>query len=251
MRPPAPFKVVRRTLDLDFAVMLMRAGYSAVDDLDFVSMRDFQVRFFDIRSREWEKYLRMNAGLQQGLISDPGYFDFISYAQMLTIQRTMREPEAVFEEPYPDSDGRFHTRLVRRDIESYPSPVALLKAWQARVGLTVYKKFLEETRQQVLGNNFDRDALSAAVRQIYKHFKAKGFCFELNFKDGNADNDLGSVEMVAPCIMWGNQALKRVRSVPNDYDSLCVHAFAKIHNVRLECATTFLDSSILRKWSVT
>lgn len=36
----------RKALDLGFAVLLMRASYDAVDDLDFIAMDKFQVGGF-------------------------------------------------------------------------------------------------------------------------------------------------------------------------------------------------------------
>ena len=36
--PPGPIAFPRRQLGLNFAVMLMRSGYDAVDDLDFIAM---------------------------------------------------------------------------------------------------------------------------------------------------------------------------------------------------------------------
>lgn len=36
--PPEPVTFPRRSLELNFAVLLMRSGYEAVDDLDFIPM---------------------------------------------------------------------------------------------------------------------------------------------------------------------------------------------------------------------
>ena len=63
--------------------------------------------------------------VQQGDLTDPYYFDFISFAQYLTINREIAlDPPFVFEERQPieadnDDDGeapqQFVTRVVRRD----------------------------------------------------------------------------------------------------------------------------------------
>jgi len=55
-RRPKPAKVLRPRLNLDFAVLLMRSSYSAVDDIDIVSMTQFQQDFFLIRQAEYKPY---------------------------------------------------------------------------------------------------------------------------------------------------------------------------------------------------
>jgi hypothetical protein len=46
---PKPPRLLRPRLDKDFAVLLMRASYNALDDLDCVPMDQFQRDFFLIR----------------------------------------------------------------------------------------------------------------------------------------------------------------------------------------------------------
>jgi len=59
--------------------------------------------------------------VQQGELTDPYYFDFISFAQYATIAREVsKDPPAVFEEQQPEEvpEGepqKFVTKLVRRD----------------------------------------------------------------------------------------------------------------------------------------
>ena len=55
-RRPKPAKVLRPRLNLDFAVLLMRSSYGAVDDIDIVSMTQFQQDFFLIRQAEYKPY---------------------------------------------------------------------------------------------------------------------------------------------------------------------------------------------------
>ena len=101
-RPPIP-KFVRAELQQDFAVCLMRNSYNVVDGLDFVAMDAFQKRFFLARQDEWEPYYskaRQQLGRppNQGELTDPLYFDFISFAQYKVINEFLRAPKQAFEE---------------------------------------------------------------------------------------------------------------------------------------------------------
>lgn len=78
-------KVSRKRMNLPFAVQLMRNSYSSVDDLDFVPMNTFQRLFFLFRQNEWEDYRNYHKNILQGDLSDPDYFDFISFAQYAVI----------------------------------------------------------------------------------------------------------------------------------------------------------------------
>merc|ERR1711966_353214 len=87
-----PPRVLRQRMNLDFAVLLMRSSYNAVDELE----KDF----FLVRQAEYSFYKdALGAGaMQQGDLADPNYFDFISFAQYATISREIINPPAVFEE---------------------------------------------------------------------------------------------------------------------------------------------------------
>lgn len=93
------------------------------DELDMVAMDQFQRDFFLIRSAEYEPYVNdLGPGLvSQGDLTDPYYFDFISFAQYLTINRILtNDPPLVFEEQQPidkgdDVPNEFVKVIVRRD----------------------------------------------------------------------------------------------------------------------------------------
>jgi hypothetical protein len=125
-----PPKVLRRKLSQDFAVLLMRSSYNALDEMDCIAMDQFQRDFFLIRVSEYQTYTR-NLGdgmVQQGDLTDPYYFDFISYAQYKTINREItNDPLFVFEEQQVPPEGsseestdsrgnaRFIPVVVKRD----------------------------------------------------------------------------------------------------------------------------------------
>ena len=82
---PKPTKLFRRQLDQQFAVLLMRTSYSVLDEMDVVAMDQFQRDFFLIRSTYYEDYVSSLGGsgvVKQGDLTDPSYFDYISFAQV-------------------------------------------------------------------------------------------------------------------------------------------------------------------------
>ena len=70
---PTPVKVLRPRMNLDFAVLLMRASYNAVNDIDIVPMDQFQRDFFLTRQAEYKTYAdSLGPGaMQQGDLADP------------------------------------------------------------------------------------------------------------------------------------------------------------------------------------
>lgn len=148
---PKPPKVLRRKLSQDFAVLLMRSSYSVLDELDCVAMDQFQRDFFLIRSSEYQDYTKaLGAGLvQQGDLTDPYYFDFISFAQYQTINRELtQDPPVVFQEMQPgdqESEGgktNFVPVVVKRDPAL--TNALLVPTHSSRVGSAILDK-LEET----------------------------------------------------------------------------------------------------------
>jgi hypothetical protein len=83
----------------------------------------FQRDFFLIRQAEYEYYVNeLGPGIvQQGDLTDPYYFDFISFAQYAAINREiLQDPAVVFNERKPievpeDEPQQFTTVVVKRD----------------------------------------------------------------------------------------------------------------------------------------
>ena len=123
---PKPPKALRPQLDQDFAVTLMRSSYNALDAIDCIAMDQFQRDFFLLRQAEYEPYIKiLGPGMvKQGFLTDPYYFDFISFAQYAVISRSVnQDPPMVFTEAQlePDApDDRpsvFYDTVVKRDPE--------------------------------------------------------------------------------------------------------------------------------------
>jgi hypothetical protein len=73
---PEPIRIPRSKLDQQFAVLLMRSVYDAVDELDFISMSEFQAKFWKLRQNLYEPYLLQYRPLRIRQVSLSGAFDF-------------------------------------------------------------------------------------------------------------------------------------------------------------------------------
>ena len=138
---PKPYQGLRSRMDKEFAVLLMRSSYNVADELDFVPMDQFQKEFFFIRQSEWEEYYNFfpKLGLIQGDLTDPKYFDFISYAQYLTLDKEMKNGKQVFEE-LVNANGE--SQIVRRN-PLYSDNSLLPSEHSKRVGNKILDYMLE------------------------------------------------------------------------------------------------------------
>ena len=76
---PNHIGIPRNRIAQTFAVQMMRTSYNTADELDFIAMDTFQKVFFLYRQSEWEDYKSKHPRVMQGDLSDPVYFDFISF----------------------------------------------------------------------------------------------------------------------------------------------------------------------------
>lgn len=246
---PPPVTIARRSLDQDFAVLLLRSGYESVDELNFVAMDRFQQEFFEVRSVAWEKWIQENIGMRQGMLTDPRYFDFISYAQMLTIQKFMRQPFAVFQERYNVVDGKWDTRVVQRDVASLVTPNDILHAFRKNLGNRIYARMLDTVGYPAAVKNGDVTKVLDAIKEAYGYFFISGFCLKLNAQY-DVEKRTCTADMVAPAILWSSRALRQLQGIPNDYDIFTVNAFLRASNIRASVETKISGSSVVRQWSL-
>lgn len=235
-------------MNLDFAVLLMRASYNAVDTLDIVPMEQFQRDFFLIRQAEYQTYRdALGAGaVVQGDLADPSYFDFISFAQYATIGREIVDPPVVFEEQQPveeteeeikanDAKGgvveqRFKTVVVRRD----PSlrNVDLPAKHAELVGDVILDKLdaifggtASAIPAMAAGSRPNAEVVAGAVRQMVNLFVISGFAFDGKVsivQAGKSTSDAAgtviSIAFTSPATLWSGQALKAKKAkVTNDF----------------------------------
>ena len=205
----------------------------------YVLLQDqFQRDFFLIRQAEYEQYVKdLGPGIvQQGYLTDPYYFDFISFAQYATINREIfQDPGVVFNEQKPVQVGenepqQFTTVVVKRDpalTNDKLAPThrqlvatAILNRLDETFGATDARipKFVPNSRPPA-------DSVLAVVSQLTKLFLINGYAWEgkafISKMPGNNNNDDSSsgdasgtqftIALTAPANIWSGQAL-RVRS---------------------------------------
>ena len=237
---PRPVRVLRPRMNLDFAVLLMRTSYNAVDDIDVVAMDQFQRDFFLVRQAEYMAYAdSLGPGaMVQGDLADPNYFDFISFAQYTTICREIGDPNSVFEEQQPvdvgdDEPQRFDTVVVRRDPTLTKGD--LLRRHSQLVGRAILGRLIEtfgDTASAIPsiepGSRPSANAVLAAVRQMVNLFVISGFAWDgdaLMLKRPVDDDESGtaagaqfSITLTSPATLWSGQSLKAKNAVlTNDF----------------------------------
>lgn len=237
LRKPPP-KVLRLELNLDFAVCLMRSSYNAVDELDFVAMDQFQKDFFLIRQAEYLPYVNeLGPGLiKQGELTNPYYFDFISYAQYATIFRDIsNDPAVMFEEQQPvtvgeDEPQQFVSKVIRRDPSISTS--VLVTKHDELVGTKILDRLIEKFGETasaiptiIEGSRPDALTLLRAIQQLVNLFIISGFALDgkvvLTKEPKSISSGSGAqfeITLSAPATLWSGRALasKRADTV-NDF----------------------------------
>jgi hypothetical protein len=214
-------------MNLDFAVLLMRSSYNAVDAIDVVPMNQFQKDFFLIRQAEYQYYANAlgPGAMQQGDLADPNYFDFISFAQYETICREVNDPALIFEEQQPVEVGegqpqQFNTVVVKRD--STLTTKQLAQKHTEIVGSVILDKLNEKfgaTSSAIpkidANSRPDSATLLASIKQMVNLFIVSGFAFGGSAsisKPGKGEIDAAETEFTivatSPATLWSGQALK-------------------------------------------
>lgn len=247
---PKPPKVLRRKLSQDFAVLLMRSSYNALDEMDCVAMDQFQRDFFLIRVSEYETYCNnLGAGLvKQGDLTDAYYFDFISFIQYKTINREVtKDPQFIFEEqqmipedseePSFKSNGaaRFRPVIIKRDPKL--TNKLLIPTHQAMVGATILDKLdatfnATEVSIPKVGYKPDSITLLSGLRQIVTLFLINGYAFkgEIASIAGSGGGVLAiyQVTLNAPATLWGGKVLQQEGDpIDNDFLLKTLNEFIK------------------------
>mmetsp|Transcript_32661 Transcript_32661/g.68101 ORF Transcript_32661/g.68101 Transcript_32661/m.68101 type:complete len:342 (+) Transcript_32661:39-1064(+) len=222
-----PPKILRPRLDRDFAVLLMRSSYNSLDELDCVAMDQFQRDFFIIRQAEYEPYVNLlGPGMvSQGDLTDPYYFDFISFAQYTTISREItQDPPFVFVEKQPvevpeGEPQQFKDTVIRRDPSI--SNDKLASEHGKLVGTRILDRLNEvfdNTASAIPKYNRDSDEaapfqLLAAMQQLAKLFALNGYALDGSASMENSGKQLQlSLTLTSPATIWSGQALSKERS---------------------------------------
>jgi len=229
----------RPRLEQDFAVLLMRSSYAAADELDFMPMDGFQKEQFLFRQEEWDTY-RTKVPVTQGDLTDPAYFDFISFCQYATIASGMRNARVVFEE-LVDANGT--AVVVARDA-SLPRANADLPAAHAdRVGDRILDWILEKQgglapRLWAPGRATAAD-LVEGLGKVSTVFLLNEFALTASLEP-LADGAGVRWTLVAPANLWGAQVLQlRGDSPRNDFEVKAALAYLRRCGVAATCTSQF------------
>jgi hypothetical protein len=233
-----PPKALRPKLNQDFAVLLMRSSYNALDEIDCVAMDQFQRDFFLIRQAEYEPYVNaLGPGMvQQGFLVDPYYFDFISFAQYATISREIgQDPPFVFEEQQPVEVGegepqKFAPTVIKRDPRLTNDKLGM--EHDKLVGTAILNR-LEEVfggTDSAIPNispesKPDAETLLVVLSQIVKLFLISGFAWDGSISISKPPSAASSasgaqfcIELTSPATLWSGKALQLRRAFPtNDF----------------------------------
>lgn len=226
---PKPPKLLRRKLSQDFAVLLMRSSYDALDQLDCVAMDQFQRDFFLIRRSEYEPYIKaLGPGLvQQGDLTDPYYFDFISLAQYETINREISQnPPLVFEEQRPIDQGedrpqKFVPVVIKRDPSLTNDRLAPVhNKMVGRAILDRLEEIFGDTKSAIPkiepGSRPDGEIILATVRQLVNIFLINGYAMGGSVSMSKENGTKIVISLNSPATLWGGKILQSERAKLNN-----------------------------------
>lgn len=257
--PPSPVQFPRKNLNRKFAVLLMRSAYDAADDLDFVAMDNFQVRFWKLRQSEVEPYTLQYSPLKvkYGDLTDPLYFDFISFAQFATISNEMKTGEVVFQEKN-GADGELKT--VRRDASIMQNSLLPL-AFARKAGNHIYQRLLEGFE----GENFnvprpcpptsDSKCLLEGINRLLELFVGQGYALNANVEEVESEkySDVFKlrVRVQGSSTLWGMRTLaSRGASVLTNFDALTVKSFVEASLRNASYKIHFTDTYKEELWTI-
>ena len=272
IRPKVP-RVLRQKLDQSFAVLLMRSSYNALDELDCVGMDQFQRDFFLIRQAEYLPYIESlgPGSVMQGELTDPNYFDFISFAQYAAINREMSgNPPVVFTERQgvPDENDpentpmKFVPTIVRRKTE-YLDNSKLPIEHDRMVGNAILQRFDHVFRDTPSAlptftdnQKPDSQILLSAFNQMLKLFLINGFAYDADVIVTSSSSKKGTkyaITLISPATLWSGKSLQsRSSKVANDFVLKTIKVFIKqrtAYNV-LNPSVKYVDNKEITSFTI-
>ena len=239
--------------------MLMRSCYEAVDDLDFVPMDRYQIQFWKRRAAEQEAYLALFRGRPQqvsiGQLSEPQYFDFVSWTQMLATASAMAKGLVEFEELDPEAPGR--AVLVRRPA-GLEDNASLPLAFRERAGELLLDKMRGgfeglECDVPEVGRGDPPERVLEKCRRLLANFERFGYARSIALAEGDVGAQAAefTVTVEGAATQWGlqNQALQR-QELPTAHDALALVAF--LRQSGYACSYLLRPSSerVVEEWSI-
>jgi len=257
IRPPEiNNSIPRPKIDMKFAVLLMRTSYQITDQLDFIPMNQFQKDFFLLRSKYYESYIKSAPTHRQGELSDPNYFDFISFAQFATISQAMESPQKVFRELY-NADG--DTQIVRNSLNSEDfNAVGLKTEFYELVGDALLDELLDKDDLNTIQNVSGNKGLISSIQYVLELLLKCGYALQMEFQieetNSNENHIKFTLEWTAPLNLWSEQYLRRLhKNVFNEYDVMILFSLLKrfsYQNNQITYTTLYTSTSTKRVFTV-
>ena len=250
--PPDPVRFPRAPLDIKLAVLLLRSTYETVDAMDVMAMDTFQINFWKSRQSEWEPYTQQYSPLkiEQGKLTDPLYFDFISYTQFKVVSKEIPRSQSVFEER---SGAEGTTKVVRRDATLSDNKV-LPAVLAQRLGDTIYARVrygFEGTDFDAPEPSFDGDVDSAVggMRKLVNSFVRKGYALKSAVdvvNNGVGDKQrVVTIRLDGPATLWSAQALAARGVTPsNEYLGYTLTGYLRLCGVPSVYSTKVNDTAV-------
>eukprot|EP00850_Spirogloea_muscicola_P008293 SM000044S15940 [mRNA] locus=s44:172031:173858:+ [translate_table: standard] len=236
---------------MKLAVLLMRSSYEAVDDLDFIAMDKFQEK------SEVEQYTQQYLPLKirYGDLTDPLYFDFITFSQFATISRAMQTGQLVFQER-TGSTGEMRT--VIRD-ERFHDNASLPKAFEHQAGSRIYTSLVEGFEGNVFGapmpcpSGANIDYVVGSIRSLLDVLVSHGYALAATVADVNITSDAGSFQLnlEGPATLWGMRTLSnRGALTRTDFHALAIAALLRASQFGCKCTPQCTETSCLERWTI-
>ncbi|GMI44593.1 hypothetical protein TrCOL_g6454 [Triparma columacea] len=228
----------------------MRTSYAVLDEMDVVAMDQFQRDFFLFRSTYYEDYVNSLGGpgvVKQGDLTDPNYFDYVSFAQYRTINYELDKPASIFKEQQPilpeDQDfnsssptTQFRDVLVRRpegDVKALP----LIHS--QRTGDAVLANIMDTFSNSTARIDPSSTSVLPPVQQIINIFLINGYAV-----DGSATlsaPDSLTVTLTNPATLWSERSLDKY-PVTNCFVIITILSYLN-SNPKLPSPSSFSSSS--------
>ena len=254
---PKHIDIPRKSMELPFAILLMRSSYNAVDELDFVPMTEFQKTFFLFRQSEWELYKQFHPNVIQGILSDPYYFDFISFAQYAVISDKIKLARSDFIETV---NAQGDTIVVNRDTRLVPNE-KLTQLHGKIVGNKIieylYSTYppsaLPDNSTKLIGNDGILGYKNAIIFTKYLQlildlFSINNYALDMKVSmvaDDSTDRKnefVVKIKSVLPVTLWSSKALANRRDSPsNNFEIKATASLAATFSIDVDIIDTIFD----------
>ncbi len=254
---PKHIDIPRKSMELPFAILLMRSSYNAVDELDFVPMTEFQKTFFLFRQSEWELYKQFHPNVIQGILSDPYYFDFISFAQYAVISDKIKLARSNFIETI---NAQGDTIVVNRDTRLVPDEM-LTQLHGKIVGNKIieylYSTYptsaLPDNSTTLVGNdgilgNENAIIFTKYLQLMLDLFSINNYALDMKVSvvaDDSTDRKneyVVKIKSVLPVTLWSSKALANRRDSPtNNFEIKATASLATTFSIDVDVIDTIFD----------